>query len=144
MSSTWQSISLRNAVNRLMEDSFVQPPVHRRAVERAAVPSLPLDVFSSDEAVVITANVPGLNPDDVDINIEGDVLTIQGEFRKSEAENGSWLVQERYQGPFRTILSLNMAIQIDRAEAAFKDGVLTLTLPKAEKIRPKVIKVKSS
>jgi HSP20 family protein len=58
-------------------------------------------------------------------------------------EGGNWVMQERYQGPFRRILTLNVPIQAEKAEAAFKDGVLTLTLPKADKVRPKVIKVVS-
>jgi len=142
MSSVWQPLSLRDAVNRLMEESFVRPQFERGAAEQAAVPSLPLDILSTEEAVIITANVPGLNPDDVNISIEGDTLSIQGEFKKPETKNGNWLMQERYQGPFRRALNLNIPIQADKAEAVFKDGVVTLTLPKAEKIKPKVIKVK--
>ena len=143
MSSVWQPVSLREAMNRLMEDSFVRPRYGRSAQGEPDVPDLPLDVLSTEESLVIVANVPGLNVDEVDISIEGDTLTIRGELKPMESENGTWIMQERYHGPFRRVLTLNVPIQADKAEARFKDGVLTLTLPKAEKVRPKVIKVKS-
>lgn len=144
MSSVWQPMSLRDAVNRLMEDSFVRSQFSRGTNDQPRALSLPLDVLSTEEALVVTANVPGVDPEDVDISIEGDTLTIRGEFKRNDAQQtDNWLIQERYQGPFRRVLTLNIPIQADKAEAVFKDGVLTLTLPKADKIRPKVIKVKS-
>ncbi len=138
MSSEWQPLS--NVMTRLMEDSFVRPYVGWAARERE-VPALPLDVLSTDEALIVTANVPGLSPEDVDITIEGDTLTIRGELKQSVTEKGNWIMQERYHGAFRRILTLNVPIQSEKAEASFKDGVLTLTLPKADKVRPRVIKV---
>lgn len=143
MSSTWEPLSLRDAVNRLMEDSFVRPHFRTEPSPESNAPLLPLDVLSSDEALVIRANVPGLSPDDVDISIEGESLTIRGELKQSVVDKGEWVMQELYHGPFRRVLTLNVPIESDKAEALFKDGVLTLTLPKAEKVRPKVIKVKT-
>jgi HSP20 family protein len=140
MSSEWQPLS--NVMTRLMEDSFVRPYFGWAAKEHE-VPALPLDVLSTDEALVVTANVPGLSPEDVDITIEGDTLTIRGELKPAVTENGNWIIQERYHGLFRRILTLNVPIQSDKAEASFKDGVLTLTLPKADKVRPRVIKVRT-
>jgi HSP20 family protein len=140
MSSEWQPLS--NVMTRLMEDSFVRPYLGWQSRERE-VPSLPLDVLSTDEALIVTANVPGLNPEDVDITIEGDTLTIRGELKQTLMDKGNWVMQERYHGPFRRVLTLNVPIQSDKAEAAFKDGVLTLTLPKADKVRPRVIKVRT-
>jgi HSP20 family protein len=140
MSSEWQPLS--NAMTRLMEDSFVRPYFGWAARERE-VPALPLDVLSTDEALVVTANVPGLGAEDVDITIEGDTLTLRGEIKQAVTEKGNWIMQERYHGPFRRILTLNVPIQPDKAEASFKDGVLILTLPKADKVRPRVIKVRT-
>jgi HSP20 family protein len=143
MSSVWEPMSLRNAVNRLMEDSFVRPYLGWTPSRDRDVPALPIDVLSTDEALVVTANVPGLSPDDVDITIEGDTLTIRGELKQSTVEKGNWVMQERYRGPFRRVLTLNIPVQADKAEALFKDGVLTLTLPKADKVRPRIIKVRT-
>ena len=142
MSSVWEPISLRDAMNRLMEESFVKPRPGGGESQRSRVADLPIDVQSTDDALILLASIPGISPDDVEINIEGDTLTIQGEFRQA-AEEGNWIMQERYRGPFQRVLTLNVPVQADKAEAVFKDGVLKLTLPKAEQVKPKVIKVKS-
>jgi HSP20 family protein len=139
MSSEWQPMNLRNALQRLMEDNTARTFMWSNREQE--VPALPLDVISTDETLIICANVPGLSPEDVDIVIEGDMLTISGELKQVVQEKGNWIMQERYQGPFRRILTLNVPIQAEKAEATFKDGVLTLTLPKADKVRPKVVKV---
>jgi HSP20 family protein len=141
MSSEWEPMGLRNAVQRLMEDNLAR--TFMAANREREVPALPLDVLSTDESLIISANVAGLSPEDVDIAIEGDTLTIRGELKQSVQEKGNWIMQERYQGPFRRILTLNVPIQAEKAEALFKDGVLTLTLPKADRVRPKVIKVRT-
>ena len=143
MSTEWEPMSLRNAMNRLIEDSMVRPFMTGWSSRDREAPALPLDVLSTDDALIITANVPGLRPEDVDITIEGDTLTIRGELKQSVVEKGNWVLQERYHGPFRRVLTLNVPIQQDKAEAAFKDGEPRLTLPKAEKVRPKVIKVRT-
>jgi HSP20 family protein len=139
MSSQWQPTNVRNAMQALMEDNAAR--MLQWSNREREVPALPLDVISTDENLVITANVPGLSPEDIDITIEGDMLTIRGEMKQVVQEGSNCVMQERYQGPFRRVLTLNVPIQSDKAEAAFKDGVLTLTLPKADKVRPKVIKV---
>jgi HSP20 family protein len=86
--------------------------------------------------------VPGLKPEDVEITLEGDTLTIKGEF-KQPLENVQYLMNERLSGSFMRTLTINVPVQADKAEARFEDGVLTLVLPKAEEVRPKVIKVQT-
>ncbi len=103
---------------------------------------LPLDAYSTDNELVIVADVPGANPEDVEITIEGDTLTIKGEI-KPPLENVDYLFRERVYGPFNRSLVLNIPVQADKAEASFDNGVLTLTIPKAETAKPKTIKVKS-
>jgi HSP20 family protein len=103
---------------------------------------LPLDVYSTADEFVIQASVPGLNPDDVEITIEGESLTIKGE-RCAPLENVDYYIQERRYGAFSRTLTLNVPVQADEAEAVFEKGVLTLTIPKAEEVRPKVIRVTS-
>jgi HSP20 family protein len=106
------------------------------------VPLLPLDIYSTADEIVIQASVPGLEPEDIEITIEGDTLSIKGE-RKAPLENVDYLVQERRFGPFGRTLTLNVPILADEAEASFETGVLTLVIPKADEVRPKVIKVES-
>jgi len=131
-------ISLRDAMDRLFEDSFIRPalPAQGRAF------TLPVDAYATDNELVIMASIPGVNPDDVQVTIEGDTLTIKGEF-KPPIENVNYLFQERRFGPFYRQLKINIPVQADKAEASFDKGVLTLTIPKAEELKPRQIKVKA-
>jgi HSP20 family protein len=133
-------MTLRQAMDRLFEDSFVRPTVVWG--EERLGRYLPVDIYTTPEAVVITAAVPGVKPDEVEITIEGTSVTLRGELKAPET-TGTYLYQERRYGPFARSFDLAVPIQADKAEAVFENGVLTLTIPKAEEIKPKVIKVKS-
>jgi len=136
-----EMMTLREAMNQLFEESLVRPA--RTWEDSREGPSrLPLDVYTTPEEIIIAASLPGLTPDEVDIVIEGDTLTIRGELRPP-LENVDYLFQERAYGAFSRTLTLNVPIEAEKAEALFENGVLTLTLPKAEETRPKIIKVKS-
>ncbi|MFO7742774.1 MAG: Hsp20/alpha crystallin family protein [Anaerolineae bacterium] len=133
-------MSLREAMDDLFEESFVQP--RQRSIEpRERRLRLPLDVYTTPEEIVIVASLPGLTPDEVDITIDGDRLTIRGELRPP-LENVDYLFQERAYGPFARTLTLNVPINADEADAVFENGVLTLSLPKAEESKPRTIEVK--
>jgi HSP20 family protein len=103
---------------------------------------LPIDVYVTDEDVVITASVAGADPEKVDITIEGDTLTIKGEIAEPLG-NVDYLLQERVYGTFNRTLRLNIPVQADKAEASFDKGVLTLTIPKQDEVRTRTIKVTS-
>ncbi|MEA3375995.1 MAG: Hsp20/alpha crystallin family protein [Chloroflexota bacterium] len=133
-------MSLREAMDDLFEESFVQPR-QRRIEPRERRLRLPLDVYTTPEEIVIVASLPGLTPDEVDITIDGDRLTIRGELRPP-LENVDYLFQERAYGPFARTLTLNVPINADEADAVFENGVLTLSLPKAEESKPRTIEVK--
>lgn len=135
-----EMMTLREAMDRLFEDSFVRPS---RFFRETVGTFLPLDVYTTNDAVVIRASVPGAKPDDVEITIEGDTVTIRGEI-KAPQEEGTFLLQEQRYGQFSRSIELALPVQADKAEAKFEHGVLTLTIPKAEEIKPKVIKVKSA
>jgi HSP20 family protein len=135
--------TLREAMNQLFEEGTVHPRAHRWVEgSRERKRRLPLDVYTTPEEIVISASLPGLTPDDVDISIEGDTLTIRGELQQP-LENVNYLFQERVHGEFSRTLTLNVPVEAEDAEAVFENGVLILTLPKAEETKPKVIKVKS-
>jgi HSP20 family protein len=134
-------MTLREAMDRLFEDSFVRPgPRWVTAGESRC--QLPIDAYVTDEELVITASVPGVDPKDVEITIEGDTLTIRGEL-KAPLENVEYILRERDFGKFARTLQLNIPVQADKAEASFDKGVLTLILPKQEEIKPKTIQVKA-
>jgi len=132
-------VSLRQAMDRLFEESFVRPSWTETT--RALRP--PVNVYMTDDDIVINVAIPGASADDVDVSIEGDTVTIRGEL-KSPLENVEYLVQEMASGPFRRVITVNVPIQPDKAEASFRDGILTLTIPKAEEVKPRVIKVQQS
>ena len=131
-------VAMREAMDRLMDEGFRTGWVSGR--ER--IHRLPVDVYSTADELVIIASIPGVEADDVDISIEGDNLHIKVEF-KAPLENGDYVFQERLYGTFERMLTLNVPVQADKAEAIFEQGLLTLTIPKAEEIRPKIIKVKA-
>jgi HSP20 family protein len=134
-------ITLRQAMDRLFEDSFINAGRLQPAGERRM--KLPIDAYSTDSEVVLVAPMPGVDPDKVEITIEGDTLTIKGEIRPP-LENVNYIFQERAYGPFMRSLTLNVPVQADKAEASFEHGLLTLTIPKAEAVKPKSIKVKAA
>jgi len=135
-----EMMTLREAMDRLFEDSFVRPT---RTVRESTGAYLPLDIYTTKDAVVIRASVPGVKPDEVEITIEGETVTLRGEI-KAPQEEGTFLLQEQRYGPFARSIELALPVQADKAEAKFENGVLTLTIPKAEESKPKVIKVKSA
>ncbi len=144
MSSTrWgpfrEMMTLRQAMDRLFEDSIVRPT---RLWNGQTGTFIPIDIYTTKDAVIIRASVPGVKPEDVEITVEGSTVTIRGE-TKAAQEEGTFLLQEQRYGPFVRSIDLALPVQPDKAEAKFENGVLTLTIPKAEVIKPKVIKVKS-
>lgn len=135
-----EAITLREAMDRLFEDSFV--PARRRAEAREQVFRLPLDAYVTSEEIVILANMPGVKPENVEITIEGDTLTIKGE-RPAPVENVDYVLQERTFGKFQRTLNINIPVDANKAEARFENGLLTLMIPKAEAVKPKTISVVS-
>jgi HSP20 family protein len=131
-------VRLSDAMDRMFEDAWARPMPTR--VEREV--RLPLDVYTTPSEIVLTANVPGLKPDEVEITLEGDTLSIRGEF-KAPMENVDYVFQERSYGKFSRTLTINMPVDVNKVEATFDNGVLTITLPKAEAARPKTIKVEA-
>ena len=133
-------VTMQQAMDRLLDEARASRSDEWRQGQRVAL--LPLDVYSTANELVIKASVAGVEPEDVEITIEGDRLTIQGE-TSAPLENVDYHIQERRSGPFARSLTLNVAVEPDNAEATFRNGELTLIIPKAQEVRPKVIKVKS-
>jgi HSP20 family protein len=101
-----------------------------------------LDVYATDDDLVVEANLPGVKPEEVDITVEGNTLTIAGETRSARKdEEGSTLIQEIRRGPFSRTLTLPDGLEADKATATFEDGVLTLRVPKAAQAKPRQIKI---
>jgi HSP20 family protein len=135
-------MSLREAMDRLFEDSYVRPG--GRAVAAHGPADVALDVIETDDAFVVTASLPGVKPEDVEITITGETLVIKGESKsETKAEPATYLYQERRYGAFARTIVVPAPVQADKAEAKFKDGILTLSVPKAEEAKPKSVRVKT-
>jgi HSP20 family protein len=123
---------LRQAMERLFEESFPRPSRHW----------LPVDVYETAQALVIKAALPGMKPDEVDIAIDGDTLTIMGTFTADEeSEDREYHRRELHGGTFERALRLPERFQAEKAEAVFENGILTLTIPKVAQAEVKHIKV---
>ncbi|RIK45297.1 MAG: heat-shock protein Hsp20 [Chloroflexi bacterium] len=136
----WRDIvSLREAMNSLLEESFVRP----RAGGVTTV-GMPLDLRENDNAYVVETVLPGARPEDVDISVLGDSLRISAEVRDEGERSGEkWLVRERRYGRFERTITLPTHVKADQATADFRDGILTVTLPKADAARPRSIPVRA-
>jgi len=101
----------------------------------------PVDVEAKDEAYVISALLPGVKADDLNIQIANDTVSIQGEMKLERDEKTSYLLTERPSGRFSRSLTLPTALDAEHVEARFENGVLTVSIPKALEARPKTIKI---
>ena len=134
-------VSLREAMDRLFEESFVRPMQPSRP--RMGQADLSVDIYEIEDALVVKAAVPGVKADDLDINITGDVLNIKGETKaEEEIEEGNYHRREFRHGAFCRSVRLPIQVDVSNATATFEDGILTLTLPKPKEIKPKSVKVK--
>lgn len=111
------------------------------ATEQERTVYFPMDVKSSDQGFEISAILPGVNHEDIDITIVEGVVTIEGDFANPREEEANYLLAERPHGKFKRSLNLKVALDAEQAQAELKDGILTLQVPKAKEAMPRSIKV---
>jgi HSP20 family protein len=126
--------SLRQAMDRMFEEEFDNAPSEREMM-------LALDVLAEDEAYTVRALVPGLEADDLEIEILNNTVAIRGEFKAQASENAKFLMNELPAGRFARVITLPTPLDPAKTEASIKNGVLVLRVPKAEAHLPKAIKV---
>jgi HSP20 family protein len=132
-------VSLRDAMDRLFEDSFIRPPM---IFDGTTVP-FSVDLVETPDVYVLKAALPGMKPEDIQIDATAGMLTIKGEYKEEkETKAEDYLRKELRHGVFNRAFELPLSIEPAKVEAKFKDGILELTLPKAEVVKPKQIKVK--
>jgi len=137
-----EMVTLRQAMDRLFEDSVVSP-VAWRPGNGDGVPAI--DVYQTQDELVVTAALPGLKPEDVEITITGQTLSIRGEFTEDAGiDRDMYLYRERRFGAFHRQLQLPVRVQGDRSTATFEDGLLKLVIPKAEEVKPRQIHVRAA
>ena len=136
-----EMVSMRRAMDRLIDSSFSDGNNWQQMTEWA----LPLDVVEHEDEYLVKASLPGINPDDVNISVQENVVTIQGE-TKQEDENKEqrWHMRERRWGSFSRSFTLPAGVDANNVQAEYENGVLSLTLPKSQEAKPKRISIKGS
>ena len=144
-----EMMTLREAMDRLFDDAFTRPLNLRDGGWSAPA----VDMYQTDDEVVVKAALPGFKADEVQIDVTGDVLTLKGELKHGEEKKErAWhtpalragaSVREHRWGSFERSIALPTEVMADKAVADFENGVLTITLPKAEEVKPKTITVKA-
>jgi HSP20 family protein len=134
--------SMRNDMERLFDD-WLPRSWWGPAGDRETQPAL--DLYMTDKEVVAKVALPGVKPADVDVTVADDMVTVTGKYEaRKEKKEAGYLHQELSQGSFQRSFSLPTAVKAEAAKATFKDGLLTLTLPKTEPADTKRIKVEAS
>ena len=142
-----EMMTLRDAMDRLFDDAFTHPfSLSREGGSNWSSPAI--DMYQTDDEVVVRAALPGIKPDEVQINVTGDttapIVTIRGETKhEEEKKEKSWHLREQRWGAFERSVRLPTGVIADRAKAEFDNGILTISLPKSEEVKPKTIGVKT-
>jgi HSP20 family protein len=137
-----EMVTLRDAMDRLFNEAFTRPWGLMDGGRGAGMPAL--DMYQTDDDVVVKVAVPGIKPEDVQISVTGDLLTVRGEVKdETGSQEKAYHIREQRWGSFERSVTLPTAVRSDKAQAEFENGVLTVTLPKAEDVKPRTITVKA-
>ena len=132
-------VSLREAVDKLFEDSFIRP-----FNGFGTTTIFPVDLKDTKDAYVLKGSLPGMKPEDLTIEATADGITIKGEIKEeTEVKEAEYLRKERHYGKVQRSFTLPLAIDPNKVDAAFEHGVLTITLPKTEIVKPKTVTIKA-
>ena len=134
-----EMMSLRDAMDRLFDDAFTRP------ISVSGVSGMPaIDMYQTNDDVVVKATLPGLNAEDVDITVTGETLTLRGEFKQeNEQKETNYHLREQRYGSFERSILLPTDVEANKAKADFDNGILTITMPIAEAVKPKSISIKA-
>ena len=133
-----EMMTLREAMDHLFDDAFTNPI----RLHNGTMPAI--DLYQTDESVVVKAALPGLKAEDVQISVSGEALTLKGEFHQdNEVKEATNHLKEQRYGSFERSVMLPTDVETEKAKAEFENGILTVTLPKAEQVRPKTISIKA-
>jgi len=139
-----EMLTLREAMAQLLEESVIRPGAVSGAAARGGAQSLALDVHERDNNFVVRASLPGVRPEDVQVTVHGDTLTIRAEIKGEEERNqGGYLLRERHTGVLQRTVTLPAPIEGDEVQADYEHGVLTLTLPRSRASMPRRIQVRA-
>lgn len=130
---------VRSLMDRAFDDFFSRSPGTYNGMG-----SVEVNLVQTDDDLVVKASIPGVKPEDINISISGDTLTLRGEIKEDEEyKNANYHIKEMRQGSFSRTMTLPVKVDANKAKAEFENGVLRLTMPKAEEVKPKTITVKA-
>jgi HSP20 family protein len=132
-------VSLRDMMDQMVDERFFRSPFPLSPWSEG---SMAVDMYETDDSVIVKTSIPGVKADDIDVSIAGDTLTIKAETKEEqEIKRENYLRRERRYGSYCRSVTLPGGLETEKADADYTNGILTLTLPKAEEIKPKSIKV---
>jgi len=135
-------MALREAMEGMVEEGLVRAPA---PFAGWAPGGLAVDMYETDDRVVVRTAIPGVKGEDIKISIAGDTLSIKAESKaEEEVKRENYLRRERRHGAYRRSVALPGGLKTDKAVADLSDGILTLTFPKAEEVKPRTIKIKTN
>ena len=139
-----EMMTLREAMDRLFDGAVSATFTRPLSLSNTAWSVPAVDMYQTDNEVVVKAALPGIKADEVQINVTGEVLTIKGETKQeNETKEKAYHIREQRWGTFERSLVLPAEVVADKAKADFENGILTITLPKAEDVKPKSISIKT-
>jgi len=135
-----EMMTLREAMDRLFDDAFTHPIT----TSGGAVVLPSIDLYQNNDEVMVKAALPGMKPEDVQISVTSNTLTLRGEFKQDESQKETtYHIREHRYGLFERSIPLPTDVQTDKAKADFENGILTITMPKAEAVKPRTISIKT-
>lgn len=135
-------VPLRSVMDRLFESAFAPALLAGRG--EGGFGGFGIDVEEDDDAYYVSCQLPGVNPDDVELNVHENVISISGEMRREAREGRRQVMRESQHGRFERHVSLATPVDAQKTEATFKDGVLEITLPKTEASKPRKIEISTA
>ena len=133
-------VSIQDEMNRLFDDFFRRPVTRPEWTEGVWCPCV--DVSETKDNVIINTEIPGMSKDDVKVSVQDNVLTLTGEKKQEKEEkDANYHRIERSYGSFSRSFTLPTSVQPDKVKATYKDGILRITLPKSEEVKPKEIPI---
>jgi HSP20 family protein len=135
------AMSLRDMMDRMFEEGFVRPPMPFGFWGEG---ELAVDMYETEDSVVVKTTIPGIKAEDINVSVTGDTLTVKAESKEEEEiKRENYLRRERRLGSYCRSVTLPGGLETDKADADYSNGILTLTFPKAEEIKPKSIEIKT-
>jgi HSP20 family protein len=136
---------VQRSLDRLFDELAGRRPARRTQAREAAVWEPAVEVYETDQEVVVRAELPGVDPKDVNVTVQDNTVTIEAEAREEQEERGrTYLRRELRYGRFVRSLALPAEVRSDAAKASYRNGVLEVRVPKSERAKPKQVKVEVS